>query len=496
MSTTQKTNLNLFAVELSALDTPQASTATGPTLESQLMRVMTEAGIGVQETLDSDFSGRTRYSMPNPRGEGSGETTSQFLSDSSVFRDSGLPTIQDLGSFVESVVPRFSDGGVVPFFELGDASIGHLWSARNLIQRNNSRRKFGDLFRFLTQMKWRDSEEWQGLRSERWMAQHRGLLAFYFTELFAGRFVDRNGTAMSFTLGVDFSDLSSLSNLKLSPDFAGSIVGTFVEFLGDRVFQVPYYAPSLLKHYQTHRSLEASIAKNELNLDRITEAIANGSLDAVEAEELNLPLSGDLDWTVLAKSNDDDSMPIDPASISPIVGSRLCRLLVRKVSALDAEFQEQSIQLAASELENSSIENGSSKLQSRFTIHASGIQRKSICCVFLPEESDSCGVHSIAGENDYADLVGRLVKLAGESAEKNVRALVGGVVRGISLFALDNEVVAEVIATAASVASKKAAEAFTYQFLLRFIADQSIPLSQRKELLSRWSEIHQRLAGE
>ena len=501
-STTHLETFNLFGIEIGCETDDSVSMSASQTepliseSHDQIARVLGEATDEVRTKLDLDFSGQVQYSQPAV-GPGVSTINNPFPSSSSVFRDSGLPRIIGLSRFTESIVPRFAAEGTVPFFEVDENSVRHIWSARNLLQRNQDRRRFGNLFRFLIRMRWRDSEEWQGRRSERWEVQHRGLLAFYMTELFAGRFVDRNGTASTFSLGIDLTDFSELANFKLSPQMAGKIVGTLVEFLGDRLFQVPYYAPAILSHFQSHRALEAAILKNEADVNLIATAIQAGMLDSTQAEELGLPVSGDLDWTLLYKTDGSSGeVPTDPSLVSNIVGSRVCRLLSQRVQELDTGFGEQSALLAASDGEIEKILNGSSQLQSRYTIHASGLQTNAMTCIFLPEESGTCDAGSIGGDKDYSDLVGKLVKLAGESAERNVSALMGGVVRGISLFALDNEVVAEVISSAAAVASKKAAEAFTYSFLTRFIANVNIPLSQRQDTLERWAAIHQRLEGE
>ncbi len=93
-------------------------------------------------------------------------------------------------------------------------------------------------------------------------------------------------------------------------------------------------------------------------------------------------------------------------------------------------------------------------MQTDFTCFKAEVIRDYLRCIFLNDNSTAvCDRDEQTGSHkddpllrDHADLVGRVVSFAGRSSEKGVRANVGGFVRGIGLAALDNEVIAEVLA--------------------------------------------------
>lgn len=466
------------------------STDIGTAIKSHLNQSVTE----VQSVIDQDLSGRRNYQLQPTVVMGSAMPGQVMQGTASVFGDSGLPRIRALGSFIESITPSFASSEVIPNFDISSQSVGHVWPANTRPRRNQIRNSMGNLFRFLTRMEWRNTEAWQGPRSERWVRQYRSPMAYYLNELFSGRFVDRNGNKIGFSLGVDLTSLTELSNLKLSPELAGKVISTFIEFLGDMVFQVPYYSPSLLKVYGDKRTNDAALAGSAEQLDQVQQSIVDGTLDSDTAEKLGIPVHGDLDWSVLFTPDASDPMiPVSDNKVSTVIGSQTCRMLAAKVGQLDQQLVDLTATSVGLDREIASINGNSSKTQNAFTIHSAGIQQNALRCIFLPEDGLTCHPSNIGSSKDYANLVGKLVALAAQSAEANTRAVIGGVVRGISLFALDNEVVAEVIASSAATAAKKAAEAFTYRFVTRFINDTSVDVNQRRAVLERWRSIHERL---
>jgi hypothetical protein len=78
---------------------------------------------------------------------------------------------------------------------------------------------------------------------EDWIQKYAEELYRYYVDLFAGKFVDRNGNVIKFDLS-----LSDLQNPKAAPQMiatsspavAGEMVSILAEFLGDTAFQVPF----------------------------------------------------------------------------------------------------------------------------------------------------------------------------------------------------------------------------------------------------------------
>jgi hypothetical protein len=83
---------------------------------------------------------------------------------------------------------------------------------------------------------------------------------------------------------------------------------------------------------------------------------------------------------------------------------------------------------------------------------------------------------------DYSDLIGKLVASAGSQADKCIRSILGGVIRGISIASLQNEVIAEVVSAMAGTLAKKVVENVTYLALTGFIGGTSSPDSKRAVL--------------
>ena len=74
---------------------------------------------------------------------------------------------------------------------------------------------------------------------------------------------------------------------------------------------------------------------------------------------------------------------------------------------------------------------------------------------------------------DYSDLIGKMVAYAGTTAEKSIRSVLGGVIRGVAIASLQNEVLAEVVSAIAGTLAKKVAEQFMYTWLNQFISSSN-----------------------
>src|SRR5262249_15265673 len=91
---------------------------------------------------------------------------------------------------------------------------------------------------------------------------------------------------------------------------------------------------------------------------------------------------------------------------------------------------------------------------------------------------------------DYSDLLGRLVAFGATTAEKSVRSLVGGLIRGVAMAALQNEVLAEQVATLAATLAKKLVESLTYHSLQQFIEDPGTDPDAKRAVLNALAQFH------
>ena len=87
-------------------------------------------------------------------------------------------------------------------------------------------------------------------RFAKWLDDHFGQLSGYLTQLIRGKFVDRNGTKLAFSLAIEPDKVTPGSIPQLitnvaavSPQVAGELVYALVEFLGDKHFHVKAYDP-------------------------------------------------------------------------------------------------------------------------------------------------------------------------------------------------------------------------------------------------------------
>jgi hypothetical protein len=94
--------------------------------------------------------------------------------------------------------------------------------------------------------------------------------------------------------------------------------------------------------------------------------------------------------------------------------------------------------------------------------------------------SDSSGA-----QQDEFQVAGALIAYTAKSFEAAVKCLSGTLIRGVTVLGLNNEVIAEIIATALAVAAKKLMEAFTQAVLAGFIADANIDPAFKDDVFTR-----------
>ena len=159
---------------------------------------------------------------------------------------------------------------------------------------------------------------------------------------------------------------------------------------------------------------------------------------------------------------------------TPVVASATARMVLRRIDQLDSEEMNAIGAMAAQCALLDSIEAGTSILKRSFTCCKSGVIPDFLQCLFVtdsrPGEQGVPGRDGDTGQSsgdrtDYADLVGRLVAFGGTAAEKSVRSLAGGLIRGVAVASLQNDVIAEIVASLAGTLAKKLVESVTYQAL-------------------------------
>jgi hypothetical protein len=92
---------------------------------------------------------------------------------------------------------------------------------------------------------------------------------------------------------------------------------------------------------------------------------------------------------------------------------------------------------------------------------------------------------SSGAKEDESALAGALIAYTAKSFEAAVKCLSGTLTRGVTVLGLNNEVIAEIIATALSVSAKKLMEAFTQSVLAAFIADANIDPAFKDDVFAR-----------
>jgi hypothetical protein len=434
-----------------------------------------------QDRLSDDAARRRSYtSEDSPFTFGTPEIAATTVS---VFRDCGLPLVRLYGEFASEFGASDITEDSFPFAGLGRERAEMIWGPglSNSIKwwRNSY---FKQIFQ-LARLNWNDPI-WQEPNKQLWIQSFGANIVAYMTELFAGRFIDRNGVSIKFDLGLDVSNLSSLSQFRISPDVAGAIVSVLIEFLGDQLFQVPLYSPAILATNLQYRAAGAGEAKAAADLAKVKNAITAGSLTPADADALNLPQSGNLLWSEVAPS--------------PLIENDLSRMVLRRAAELDGDLLSigrSRIQLAKS---LDSVDAGESEMQLAFTCCKAKVVTQNLQCIFVTDAAPDQGVCGrdndtgrIDGKKiDYADLVGKWVSFSAKTVEKNIRSLVGGAMRGVWLASINNEVLAEVVSAAASTLAKKVAENVAYEWLTDFIVDQPGDPDAKRAFLKKLSDIH------
>ena len=84
-----------------------------------------------------------------------------------------------------------------------------------------------------------------------------------------------------------------------------------------------------------------------------------------------------------------------------------------------------------------------------------------------------------------------MVAYAGATAEKSIRSILGGVIRGVAIASLQNEVLAEVVSAIAGTLAKKIAEHFMYTWLNQFISSSNTTATdpQKAAAMNHFSEV-------
>lgn len=450
--------------------------------------------------LTADLAGRGNYTTLTrcvvPQSESEKNSTTRFESVEargiSVFGDCGLPKVRGYGEFLRTFPASELSSAAHPFVGLQSATAKLLWNPVPVFSPVEVwLGNYSDQLLYLARLNWNDSV-WQGGSQERWVKSFGGGLVAYMTELFSGRFQDRNGKKISFDLDLDLTDLSRLDQIQVSPQVAGSIVTVLIEYLCDVVFQVPFYSSAILSENRAYRAAKNALLENTKALDTLESAITSGDLSEDDAEKVGLLQHGRIAWNQLGS----------PSGSAPVLQSRLARQIVRRIGELDLESHESRASLAALITSLDLVDNHASDFQKEFTCHRTGVIREHIRCRHLnPGSHGECDRDKDTGSledgtKDYSDLIGAIVSFAATTADKNVRSLFGGAVRGVSLVSLDNEVLAEMLSSAAATLAKKTVEAVTYKWLNDFVTGNQGDADQKRDFLSLLGEIHGKLESD
>jgi hypothetical protein len=173
-------------------------------------------------------------------------------------------------------------------------------------------------------------------------------------------------------------------------------------------------------------------------------------------------------------------------------------LVVRKIDQLDSDQLTGLSRLAELSASLDSIEAAQSNLQTTFTCFQTGVIANYLANLFIPDARP--GKQGEAGPDhdtgrlegdtaDYSELVGRLVSFGGTTTEKSVRSLVGTLIRGVAIASLQNEAMAELVASIAATLAKKLVESVTYNSLYQFINDPGTDPDTKRSVLNalvRW----------
>jgi len=174
-------------------------------------------------------------------------------------------------------------------------------------------------------------------------------------------------------------------------------------------------------------------------------------------------------------------------------------MVLQKIDQLDADYPAALLGVGPLSAALDSIEGNQSDLQTRFTCFKTGVIQNDLVNLFIPDprpgEQGAAGRDLDTGRltgdtTDYSDLLGSLVAFGATTAEKSVRSLVGGLIRGVAIASLQNEVMAELIASLTGTLAKKLVESLTYQALRQFIDDPGTDPDAKRAVLNALARFH------
>lgn len=435
----------------------------------------------LEETLD-DLAGHVERAIADTRrilkrDKGGAH---QF-SANSVLHDCGLPGTDGFSDFADALLSQEIDPKTIPLIGLTQDTLNHLWRPPELQAFSRLRDYYWQLH-YLGRLN-KNDKIWQHENQQKWFATYGSQLTTYMVDLFSNRFLDRNGTRIAFDLKNTVADLMSLDQKLDAPQLAGALVSVLVEFLGDTLFQVPFYSADISAAYRSYA--ENCNKSNTLlaDLHALSSAIQTGTLAAASAPLIGFPSTADVQvpWAVVSQAETPTSLVQDYKT----------RMVLTKISDLDGQYLGALTSLSNASQTLDDIEAEKSDLEKQFTCFRAQVIKDYLHCIFIsndPQHQATCGrfpddTASVdPNKTDYAELVGKLTSAGGTTAEKSVRSIVGALIRGVSIAALQNEVIAEVVGSLAGTLAKKVMERVVYWALIAYIADDSDPRAKRQLL--------------
>ena len=477
-----------------------------------LHKSVLEAVDSVQSMIRSDLRRTETYTMDESplqsiAGKRKGESANGSIKTSSlsIFADCALPLVERYGQFLRNFVGDDVEVNNLPFAAVAEKSARILWNPGLLRPLTWWLSGYDSQLRYLARLNWQD-DIWDD--NQEWVRAFGGGLMGYLKDLFSGKFTDRNGKKTQFDVDVDLTDFTRLDKIQLSPEVAGSVVSVMVEYLGDRLFKVPYYSSAILSKYREYRTVVKRLELAKAHLDELQEAVECGVLDKTVAKRVKLyGQAGEIKWGVLERSEQAKSKNGDVEK-STILASLRSRLVVRAFEEQDDAVLSAIRSKHASKLLLDTIEEeerGQHKLQTAFTCYKHSVIGKHLADIFLADKVAEYGTKGRDKDTgrksdakprykDYSDLIGILTGFGGATAEKNIRSLFGGAIRGLSLVSLDNEVVAELISAAAATIAKKAMEAVVYKAVASYVTSREGEAQTKREFLTVLAKFHEEVS--
>ena len=317
----------------------------------------------------------------------------------------------------------------------------------------------------------------------------RDALVRYAILYSANRYFERNGKKKE-------------NNTKTSAETSASEFDILFEFLGDHIFKVPYYSPEIIEAYKEVRDYRdlVQILEAEIKSIRDKEATTTGEEQALHSLELQKKREELLELSQKVKKTQEEIRKIEDSV-------RLIKAASR--GDFSDEQRQQIVQII----------NDASDLQKKYAAFSSGVIVDHLRKIFVAYKKkndnrifsmkkDKTDIVVTLDENgkieeqyhdqlyDFSHLIGQTIQFGGTEVERKTKTVVGSAIRGGSFFSLENEAIAEAIASAAGTTSKKVTEDIIYRVLLKIITDPNInfeiPLvaANKKEFLNTLLEIH------